>query len=777
MPKDDAHDLFIDRLARSITSASTHNPNDAHAPAAILWTDEGRHWEPIVGRLRKAVPHLLVLGSYDPDALTGPAIWLRCAVDGALDEPLSSDEPAVVYLPGVSRQDLGSPDTCPDSLKPLVELQYRGTCWTQKNGKDWTVEAFLTSADGGLGLDVARDGDTRQAIPGCLAELADTSIGQLTGRRIDANFLHGLLSDDPARDMLTWLNDAETTRRGWSAARWRAFSSQCVADLAFDPEKEGVIAGAERLGRREGQWASIWRRFEEAPSLYPALPETLRNAKPQDVLAEPSSWPQNNDDGESALRKAFAQLATKTPAQARDTILKLEASDAERRNWVWATLGDSPLAFALEYLAALARRTSNQLGGASIDEMAELYAKGAWQVDAAALDAMDAVKSSADANAVSSALRAIYQPWLEAAAAHLQRLAAATPLPGNSAQSRDDVSVDAGGVVLFADGLRFDVSQRLVAGLEADRRTVSVATRWAGLPTVTATAKPAVSPVADLIDQASLGDDFQLGFGDDGNPLTSDRFRKLLHGAGYEYVRPGETGDPTGKAWTEDGNLDKQGHNLQDKLANHVDDQVALLVERVNDLLEAGWQEVRIVTDHGWLWLPGGLPKADLPKYLTGTRWTRCATIQGESNVAVPVVPWHWNAEHRVAVAPGISCFGAGNAYAHGGVSLQECLIPVIRVTGGAGTAKRATIKQVSWAGLRCRVTVGGGASGLSVDLRTHAGNAGSSVSRARLVDDQGSAGLLVADDDLEGASAIVVVIDQDGNVLARQSTIIGGEG
>ena len=48
-------------------------------------------------------------------------------------------------------------------LQPLVELQYRGEVWHQRNGRDWTVEAFLVSEDG-LDLDVARDTQTREAI-------------------------------------------------------------------------------------------------------------------------------------------------------------------------------------------------------------------------------------------------------------------------------------------------------------------------------------------------------------------------------------------------------------------------------------------------------------------------------------------------------------------------------------------------------------------------------------------------------------------------------------
>ena len=43
-------------------------------------------------------------------------------------------------------RDRGARVRRPDPLKPLVELQYRGVCWTQRNGRDWAVEAFLACA-------------------------------------------------------------------------------------------------------------------------------------------------------------------------------------------------------------------------------------------------------------------------------------------------------------------------------------------------------------------------------------------------------------------------------------------------------------------------------------------------------------------------------------------------------------------------------------------------------------------------------------------------------
>ena len=782
----------VERLKASLEAASAHNPSDAEGPVAVLWTDRDSQWRPILARLRALMPQLLTLGEYEPEDRTGPSIWLRCVVDRVLEPPrLVGDMTPVLYLPDVSRQALGSAEACPSDLKPLVELQYRGTCWTQKNGRDWTVEAFMVSNNGGLGLDVAQDAVTRQSMLSALPELATTSIRLLEGRRLEANDFDALFSDDPVRDLLLWLSDPESTLAGWEPGRRSAFASRCKSDFEFDPDKDGALVAAERLGRRKGSWGSVWSRFAESPALYPGLPELLHKAMPNDLFVEPqSSWPLNNKKGEEELRRALLALEGKAPSAARAEVLSLEKTHGPRHEWVWAKLDLAPLASALTHLAEIAERASRELGGASPTEMAAQYAAGAWTIDAAALSSFAEVSSSADTNAVNRALNAIYRPWLDAAARHLQALADQEPLPRHGEQDADDVRVDSGAVVLFADGLRLDVSHRLVEHLKSKGRAVEMSTRWAAHPTVTATAKPAVSPVSGLIAGVTLGADFQLVTADVGRPMSTDRFRKLLAAAGYSYLGAGETGEPSppsplpggeggtsGRAWTEHGELDKLGHSLQAKLAARIDEQIALLLERIETLLDAGWREVRVVTDHGWLWLPGGLPKVDLPKYLTQSRWARCASIEGGSTVPVPTVPWYWNAAERVAVGPGIACFDAGNEYAHGGLSLQESLIPVLRVAAGAVSATAgASISSVNWVGLRCRVRIDPARPGFSVDLRTRVNDADSSASGARPVDAEGAASLLVAADELEGTPAAVVVLDTNGQVIARQSTIIGGE-
>jgi hypothetical protein len=85
-------------------------------PAAILWPDPERQWTPLVPQLRSMLPHLYLLGSYDAEAGSGPAIWLRCIVDRSVEAAPSPEQIPVFYLPGVSRQQLRAGADCPAAL-------------------------------------------------------------------------------------------------------------------------------------------------------------------------------------------------------------------------------------------------------------------------------------------------------------------------------------------------------------------------------------------------------------------------------------------------------------------------------------------------------------------------------------------------------------------------------------------------------------------------------------------------------------------------------------
>ena len=109
------------------------------------------------------------------------------------------------------------------------------------------------------------------------------------------------------------------------------------------------------------------------------------------------------------------------------------------------------------------------------------------------------------------------------------------------------------------------------------------------------------------------------------------------------------------------------------------------------------------------------------------------------------------------------------------GISLQECLTPVLVVSGGASSVPAAAITEISWKGLRCNLEVSGGTAGITADLRREAAGGPSVATTAKAVDD-GGARLLVDDDELEGAAVVAVLLSPDGRVIAQRRTVVGGE-
>ena len=771
----------LDAVLNSLRRASRYNRSDQESPAVVLWTDKDRQWEPLLPRLRASLPQLLTLGPYDPSTLTGPAIWIKCMIARTLPEA-NWDESLtpILYLPGVSRQELRAVEDCAKHLQPLAELQYRGAYWTQNNAKDWTVLAFLQSSDGGLGLEVARDAETLVSMRRALTQLAETKVEELRGKRLESSDFDAMRVPDPVRDLLAWMDDPTAARQRWDGGTWESFRSICRQQFGFDPEKDGEIVGAERLASGQGTWKGVWARFAEAPRRYPKLPDLLRRARPkttgEDLFMKKASavWPQDNEAMEAELRSALRALRDAAPAEATRKIVELEGQHGERRAWVWAELGQARLAQALQPLGVLAAAAARPLTGGTPEEMARAYAEGGWRTDEAVLDALASVKSAEDVEAVCAVVNAVYRPWLEQVAVRFQQLVTTQPLP-SAATAPALPAAGSGTVILFADGLRFDVGQKLKHALASRGLSIAERWHWVAQPSVTATAKPAVSPVADLLGAELDAEEFRPMVAATGKALTTDRFRQLMGERGYQILASNETGDSLGMAWTEIGDLDSYGHGHGWKLAWRVAEVLDETVERIAALLAAGWKTVRVVTDHGWLLLPGGLPKEELSGFLADSRWGRCAALKQTSVVDATVVIWHWSPHVRIAVPPGIGAFKAGLEYAHGGVSLQECVAVELTVTGSGAGRPRASISSAEWFGLRCRVYVAGTMEGLRVGLRTRAGDTATSLAAVKDVAGSGPTTLFVEDDSQEGAAAVVVLLGPDGSVISKLPTTVGG--
>lgn len=168
---------FLDALAATLRARADYNASQETAPAAVLWPDAARQWEPIVPTLRDEMP-VVSLGPYDPEIATGLGAWIRCAIAEA-NNATSRRHAPVVYLPGFSARHLRAVDTCPHELTLLAELQFRGAVWRQPDGNDWTVAAYLHRSDGGLGIELKDDALTPAAAAHALPELALVPVQEL----------------------------------------------------------------------------------------------------------------------------------------------------------------------------------------------------------------------------------------------------------------------------------------------------------------------------------------------------------------------------------------------------------------------------------------------------------------------------------------------------------------------------------------------------------------------------------------------------------------------
>ena len=124
----------------------------------------------------------------------------------------------------------------------------------------------------------------------------------------------------------------------------------------------------------------------------------------------------------------------------------------------------------------------------------------------------------------------------------------------------------------------------------------------------------------------------------------------------------------------EDGPLDV-GRSIRD------------LAARVMDLLQAGWREVLVVTNHGWLLLPGGLPKVDLPEPDRRPQGPLRASRAAPTPISRPF-PGRSTPRNSIAVAPGIAAVRGRQGVRARGPSPQECVVAYREVVGELETLR-----------------------------------------------------------------------------------------
>lgn len=748
--------------------ARRFNPAIEAPPVAVLWTDEKREWESVLPKIKESLPELFSLGDYAPDERTGPGVWLRMVADGHAGK-VSPGETAILYLPGVGngqlRTDLRGLKEDPQ-LAPLAELQFRGCFWRQENGKDWTPRAFLETKRGGLGLKVAGNQETLQTLKAALGKLLMQNLPAVEAQAIDERTLNDLINPAPDETVLRWLTAPEAIQAEQGVS-WDSFVANAKKRFGVDLNRGPMELAQKILASKPGDAAyPLWEKYCAHWQSYPQAYGVFSAIAPPDLFQGAERYPRENEADEKQLAVELLKAVALEPVAAAEAVLAAEVKHAARRATLWARMGQAPLAMALSHLASIAKATLEPLAGGNALEAAQRYAEGGWCIDQAACAAIAIAQQAELEKPIYAVLETLYRRWLEKQAEGFQGLVRKDGYPHWSLPEVPD-----GAVVLFVDGLRLDLARELETQLQTDNGLdVALQHGFTSIPSVTSSGKVWVSPACKLAKGGNgAGFEPKLPKG----PYTANILRKAIEAESFALV---DTENPSlayGKGWAEfPGDIDSDGHNKGLKLARAVAAHLDDLAKTIRRLLNAGWKEVWVVTDHGWLLLPAGLPKAELPAKLTETKWGRCAVLKdaaGDRDWLV--LPWSFDPAVRVALAPGISAFSSGREYDHGGLSLQESVVPFMKVSRTGPVAGQPRLSSVSWNTRKTICTVAtSDAAGLSVALE----RLGTMIGEAERIDADGKGRVVFEEvDDLVGEQ-ISVVLRREGQKVAEERLVFG---
>ena len=767
---------LLHHIKNAISASKSYNSSQVVAPNVILWPDPEKQWLPIIKVLRKEIPAFLTLGNYQPDISQGPAIWIKCMVNKALPEAdWSANEIPVIYLPGISKADFKNIEEAAKMLQPLMEYQFTGNLWLQENGREWSILAFMQNQDQGMALNIARDSATKDALLKSLPKYFQEEKSYFKGQ-IDADFLNQKLIPHVIPNILKWMEHGDKALVHLSAVEVQAFKDVVESQYGLQLNHSLVLDFAFKLGVQKESWFNVWQYFANAPQKFPKIIEYLEKATPKDLgtgmfQLPAESWPAENKNKEADLKIQLEKLAKYTPAGALKKLTALWDVHKERLPWIWTELGFSPLAESLPHIIKLAKLSLKAYNNSSITGITDYYKSEGYQIDAA-LRQLFKSTSKENKKIFSAVSDLFYRPWIEKLTNKFQELVK---------ENVDEIidtdfanKITGAQFILFVDAFRYDLALEFCNHLSNNYK-VELNQTWSALPSLTATSKPSVSPISELLSQESSIKDFQPNF-NSGNPCTAYYFKKELSQKGVQFISGvSEIKDLSQQHWMEIGDIDKKGHQEQSDMFKRIPSLLQELKETINNITEKGITKITIVTDHGWLLLPNGLPSEKLHKDLSETRWGRCAEMKTGATTDNLQLPWTWNPNEYIAYASGISFFKKNEEYAHGGISIHECMTPLITITSEkAVTTEKAVIEDYKWVGMRVLISTHGTiGNNFNIDVRLKREDANSSI-KIGSVKQKDADWKMMADGDYEGQAGYIVLLDSDGILVDSKLIEIG---
>jgi len=345
------------------------------------------------------------------------------------------------------------------------------------------------------------------------------------------------------------------------------------------------------------------------------------------------------------------------------------------------------------------------------DEFVERYAAqdGWWQLDRWALDlatAAEAVSREELDRFVRPAWRA-YGRYLESVN---QRFAAAVQREGWQPTQTSFwgglVSGQKRTVVIFMDALRYDLAHHLAALLPEDEFKVTLGPGTSCLPSVTEVCMAALLPEADagleVIGEANHVH-IRLGGEDVGDYPARLSWLERHIGPQGKVVKLDEV-DAVHLAGVDlliitSREVDAFGTFAADLQPHGLVDMVGKAARAIGHLRREGFARFLITADHGFFFLPADLQPGAIPapaakvtkhRFIIGANPPGCVVkyaqelgLQGSELFGFPM---------GLAV---FSIQGGVGSFLHGGLSLQECIIPVLQIQAEAPAQKVAVTMAV----------------------------------------------------------------------------------
>ena len=518
--------------------------------------------------------------------------------------------------------------------------------WQELQAKELDHE-FLEMVCDRYGFD-ARDRPPLDWLENFVATVALTETYVGYGERSDFPFLDRLppvaLRDNYRQLLQRWLRDTEH-REAWDA--WVEVVEGTIDLSTWAKERQGLSFGFPHLVRL--RWSGVLAAFEEAAPKGTTTSEFLdRNG---DTI-----------DRETEFGKASAHPVGEWELL-RDLTILIQACETGERG---------------------------VLDTSTMEGFVRLYVEHATRIDMCHLE----VRHRAESLGLPSVARVadrVYASYTNVLNERFfQKLATAgrLDLPGVPIVTPrlDQALWGAKGrrAVIIVDALRYDCALAIKALLHGHE--VDVEPLVAMFPTVTPVGMTALLPIAaaHVTIEVKVNSIHPRVDGKD----TSVRANRLalLRAMGADCreildveaasARPEDIGELLVVFGHEE--VDQMGHGQAANLIRHVFLEIERLARLVRKLHRWDYTQVHIVTDHGFILLD----ESELPsEVFCDKEWChvlkeRFALVPASADLPLVRLPFPWDSAMMVAVPPGLAFFKAEKSFSHGGVALQELIIP-----------------------------------------------------------------------------------------------------